>query len=213
MAKIEEYKTLEEALAILLEKTREKSLTIKEIVETLSGKGRSLILIFLSLPFCLPVQIPAISLPFGLIIALIGLRSSVSKHIWLPQFLLSKKVSAISIQKIIDKSLRFIKKMKCLVHSRLNWVCHNSVAHIINGLVIFFLGIFLALPLPIPFTNLAAAWSIFFIALGLLEDDGVFVLIGYLGAILTLTFLIILGFSIKYFINPELYQKIFSFFG
>ena len=69
--------------------------------------------------------------------------------------------------------------------------------HIINCLAICILGIFLALPLPIPLSNLTAAWSIFLIALGILEDDGVFVLIGYLISFLTIIVFIIMTTSIR----------------
>jgi hypothetical protein len=41
------------------------------------------------------------------------------------------------------------------------------------------LGLILALPLPIPFTNLTAGWAMFCISLGTLEKDGLFVFIGY----------------------------------
>jgi len=68
---------------------------------------------------------------------------------------------------------------------------------VVNGLLIFLLGSFLALPLPIPLTNLAVGWSIFLVTLGLLEDDGVFVLVGYLVFLLTLMFFILILFSIR----------------
>jgi hypothetical protein len=37
----------------------------------------------------------------------------------------------------------------------------------------------MSLPLPIPFTNLFPAYTILFLAIGLLESDGLFILIGY----------------------------------
>jgi hypothetical protein len=37
----------------------------------------------------------------------------------------------------------------------------------------------MSLPLPIPLTNLLPAYTILFLAIGLLELDGLFILIGY----------------------------------
>ena len=46
-----------------------------------------------------------------------------------------------------------------------------------------FLAILLALPLPIPFSNLLAAIPILLISLALLEEDGAFLIAGYVAAI------------------------------
>lgn len=196
--KHKEDRSLKEGLNILLEKsTRSSNLVIEEVLTTLSGKGRSLILIFLSLPFCQPVQIPGLSTPFGILIAVIGLRIAFEKRIWLPKRILSKTISSITIQKITQKSLNLMNKTKRFMHPRLKWLCDNWAMKIFNGLLIFLLGLFLALPLPIPLTNLVAGWSIFLLNLGLLESDGFFVIIGYLSSLITIIFFILIVFSIR----------------
>ncbi len=197
MKKIETFRPLEEEILLLQQEAKSAPISIKEILQRLSGKGRALILIFLSLPFCQPIQIPGLSTPFGLTIAFVGLRMVFGKYTWLPKAVLSKTITAETLQKITDKALRILRKMKGWIHPRLSWICHSSPMQSTNGLTIFMLGIFLALPLPIPLTNLAAAWSIFFIALGLLEDDGAFVLLGYLAALVTVIFFVIIALSIK----------------
>jgi hypothetical protein len=76
------------------------------------------------------------------------------------------------------------------------WVCANRIMNIFNGLLIFVMGIFLALPIPIPLSNIVAAWSIFFVGIGILEEDGLFVLLGYGISILSLVFLGVVLFSV-----------------
>lgn len=200
MLKTKKHETLENSLNTLIETIGNKPVTIETILKILSGKGRSLILIFLSLPFCQPIQIPGLSTPFGLLIAFLGLRIAFGKNVWLPKFLLSKEISSTTIHKIAKGALKLIKKVRHLIHPRLDWVCNSPIMLIINGLTIFLLGIFLALPLPIPLTNLVSAWGIFLIALGLLEDDGLLVSLGYLTALVTLTFFILLIWGVKNFI-------------
>ncbi len=197
MKKTENYLTLEEGILILQQKGENSSISVGEILHILSGKGQSLILLFLSLPFCQPFQIPGLSTPFGLAIAFIGLRMAFGKRVWLPKRILAKTITPHTLQKITGKTLWLVKKMKRWVHPRLTWLCHYPVLHIINGLLISLLGIFLALPLPIPFSNLTSAWSIFLIGLGVLEDDGVFILIGYFVSLLTVAFFITMALSIK----------------
>lgn len=200
MVKIKEFRTLEEGILLLQEEAESGPLTIGEILAVLSGRGRFLVLILLSLPFCQPIQIPGMSVPFGLSVAFIGLRLVFGKHIWLPQKILRTTVSTHAIQKITGKTLLLIRKIKPWIHLRVVWMCHSPFMEKANGAFIFILGLFLSLPLPIPLSNLTAAWSIFLISLGMLEDDGVFVLIGYLVSWLTITFFLLMAFGIKSFL-------------
>lgn len=192
-----EHITLEQRIGLLEKESKHAPVSMRTIIAILSGKGRVLILILLSLPFCQPIQIPGFSMPFGIVIAFVGLRIALGKHLWLPKKLLSKKISSSTLKKITRKCLWIIKKMKRWVHPRLVWLCLPRAAQMTNGLIIFILGLLLALPLPIPLSNLAAAWSLFFLALGILEDDGVFVIIGYVGTALTVVFFIAIGLTLK----------------
>lgn len=163
----------------------------------LSGKGRPLILILLSLPFCQPIQIPGLSTPFGLAIAFIGLRMTFGKAIWLPDKILKQKIPDHILSGITEKTLNFVKKMRPWIHPRFIWLYRSTFMEKGNGLIIFMLGLFLALPLPIPLSNLTAAWSLLLIALGELESDGLFILMGYLFSLLTIAFFLALALGVK----------------
>ncbi len=190
---------LKKDLVTLLEKSqRQPTISIKEILRVLSGKGRVLILMFLSWPFCQPLQIPGLSTPFGLIIAFVGVRIAFSKRIWLPKTVLLKTIPSATIQKVSQKGLKLLTKIARLIHPRFRWLYGLKIMHICNGLLIVLLGIFLALPLPIPLTNLSAGWAIFLLSIGLLENDGFFLIAGYLVTLLTIAFFISLAFSIKW---------------
>lgn len=192
----EKFRTLEEDILFLQEAGKHKSLSLAEVFQVLPGKGRPLILILLSLPFCQPIQIPGLSIPFGLAIAFIGFRMSFEKSLWLPDSLLSKTIPQDTLSTITEKVLSLIKKMKPWVHPRLLWLSNSFFMEKANGLMICLLGIFLALPLPIPLTNIITAWPILLIAFGILEKDGVFILLGYLISLLTLAFFVMLGIGI-----------------
>lgn len=196
---MQKNKTLEESILFLQKKAENGPISIEEIFRALPGKGQALILILLSFPFCQPIQIPGISIPFGLAIVFVALRTAFGRRAWLPKKILSRTIAAHTIEKIAVNFFLLTKKMKRWIHPRMRWMCHSPSMHVVNGLTISILGIFLALPLPVPFSNLTAAWSIFLIALGMLEDDGVFVLAGYLTSLLTGIFFIAMAFSIKYF--------------
>lgn len=195
--KTKKFRTLEEKILFLQQEGKNKSLSLAEILQVLSGKGQSLILILLSLPFCQPIQIPGLSTPFGLMVAFIGLRMAFGKKIWLPKKLLKKDIPKHSLNKITEKTLHLIRKMKPWIHPRFTWISRSFFMKKGNGLMIFVLGLLLALPLPIPMSNLTAAWSILLIAFGTLEDDGIFILTGYLVSLLTFVFFLMIALGIK----------------
>ena len=192
MKKTPSYRSLEDSLAFFAEKTKKGSIDMERILKIFSGKGRDFIILLMSLPFCLPIQIPGLSVPFGLVIAFIGFRMIFGKHIWLPQKILKKEISSNALKKIAKIGVWFVKKMKKFVRPRMEQFCYGSVSKIVNGVLVVILGLLLAMPLPVPFTNLAAAWSLLFLSFGLLEDDGLFVVLGYGMTILTFVFLFIL---------------------
>ncbi|MBA3237646.1 MAG: exopolysaccharide biosynthesis protein [Parachlamydiaceae bacterium] len=189
---------LEKNIVKLQELIDHKAIPVGEILKILSGTGRPLIVLLMSLPFCQPIQIPGFSAPFGLFIAFTGLRMALGKRTWLPKWLLAKEISSHKLQKITDETLWLVRKMKSWIHTRLIWLSVNPYMQIFNGLLIFLLGLFLALPLPIPLSNLMAAWSLFFIALGIIEKDGLFILLGYGVTILMLAVFTAMAFSLKF---------------
>ncbi|MBS0647177.1 MAG: exopolysaccharide biosynthesis protein [Verrucomicrobia bacterium] len=193
-----EHHTLEQSFTLLLQTCAQKPfLLFKEILGILAGKSYFLLFIILSLPFCQPLQIPGISTPFGIAIMFIGFATMLKKNIWLPKKILLKQISSPHVEKIVKSCLSLMKKIRVVLRLRMVWLCKNKVLQPINGLLFIILGFLLALPLPIPLTNLTSGWSIFLIALGLLEDDGIFVLGGYLIALLTFSFFVVIAFSVE----------------
>lgn len=183
-------KTVDQIFDEILAHAKKGPIKVRSLLNILSGKGEPLILVFLSLPFCFSLEIPGMSTPIGIIIALISLKLAVGKILFAPKFLLEKKVPPASIRKWIHRGSKLLKKIRIFTHPRLSFICDHPVFHFINVCLLVFLGFFLALPLPIPLTNLIPGWSIFLISLGLLKDDGLFVLGSY--TILTTVILLII---------------------
>lgn len=199
MPRDESDRTLEESMLLLQQEAKNRPISIGKILTILSGKGRPLLLIILSLPFCQPIQIPGLSIPFGLAIAFLGLRMIFRQHMWLPDRLSSKTITTHALEQMIEATLRVVRWVRPWIHPRLQWVCRSYFMETMNGAVILLLGFLLALPLPIPFSNMSAAWALFFVALGVLEDDGACVLVGYGLFLLTIVFFAAVTLSMSYF--------------
>jgi hypothetical protein len=181
-----------ERLNRLLDQAQAQEILVSTIVDTLGGKGQAVLMILFSLPFCQPIQIPGFSTPFGVLLAFIGLRIACGHRIWIPKKLLEKKISYRVLKKISSIAITITEKLSFLVSTRMVWLVQNPTLHITHGLTIAVLAILLALPLPIPLTNLLAAYPILAFGLGILEDDGLMIAIGYLLAIFCFSFFVAL---------------------
>lgn len=156
-----------------------EEVTLGKVIEILAGKGHAILIILFCLPFCQPIQIPGFSTPFGLLIALIGMRIAFGHSPWLPQWILNKKISSHTLNKILDVGIKVAKGLKKFLKTRQTWLIHTPTFHIAHGLTIAVLGILLALPLPIPLSNLLAGWPLLAFGLGLLEEDGIAIIVAY----------------------------------
>lgn len=125
------------------------------------------------------VPFVGVSGPFGFAIALLGLQIIAGRAVpWLPNRVRRVELSARSIEVIVRWLARATGWMTHLVRPRLQ-ACLRGPAKVLVGLGLVLLGIGLALPVPIPGSNLIFLAPILLYALGLLEEDGVLVLVAH----------------------------------
>lgn len=186
---------------ILVSTKNKETIQVRDIFSRLAGRGYAALFILLSLPFCLPLQIPGFSTPFGILLAFLGLRFAFAKRLWWPRFVLEKQLKSKHVAAVVRKSIPVVKWLQKILHPRLLFFTKTPLMHRLHGLIIFFLALFLSLPLPIPMTNMLAATPILLIGLGLLEDDGVCILAGYLMALIALIAVLALIFFGKSLVN------------
>mgnify|MGYP002633502104 CR=1 FL=1 len=168
-----------EELANLRARMATGVVTLRQIIYVLRGRAYTLLLILLALPFVTPIPLPGLSTPFGLAIAFISLRLTLGRRPWLPKQLQRKELPAGFFEKVFKVAERMIKVLESLLRPRLARLTGSTLLLRLHALVILLAGIALLLPLPIPFTNTLPAWSILLMAGGLLERDGVAILLSY----------------------------------
>ncbi len=158
-----------------------KSLTIDELAQVLQARGFTLFILLLALPFCLPISIPGLSLPFGVVIFLLGLRIAMGRKPSLPAGILSRRITAKSLARMIKIGLGISRRIEKFARPRMHFLRRWPGMINLIGVGIASGGLQLLLPLPplIPLSNTLPGISIAFLAIGLIERDGVFVLAGY----------------------------------
>lgn len=161
-----------------------KPLTIEELQEALKGRGVAMLLLLLALPFCF-LPVPGISMPFGVAVLFIGIRVALGRKPWLPRAIRRRSIPHTRLKAILSGGLRFARILEKVVKPRLQFLHRWPGAMNLIGLGIASGGLILLLPIPIPFCNVAPAWGIVLLSAGMMERDGVLVLLGHLMTLLS----------------------------
>lgn len=179
---------LSEELQRLIEAFAERSVRLREVLEVMHGRGYTMLLILLTFPFCTPLPLPGFSMPFGLVVAFIGLRLALGQKPWLPARLLDTRLPMRFFPRVLAATRRLVRGLEFLLKPRLGHMLRwGAVRHGI-GAMILACGLLLMLPLPIPFSNGLPALTVLLLAAATLEDDGYVALAGGGVFILTLAF-------------------------
>lgn len=174
---------------------------LKIIINELNNFGYFGLIFIIGLFFSIPIPLPGLSTPFGLIICSLGIGLIFNAKLWIPQWILNKKITCRSLNKVIYYSDKIFNRIEKIVYPRAEFICRNAILKKFTGLLLFIQGFLLMLPLPVPFTNVLAAFPILIISLGLLEDDGYLLLMGYLFSLISIICFLFLFIGISHFIN------------
>lgn len=175
-------------------KTLLGDISLKDLFFIFGKDGHFVLILFFILPFLQPIPLFGLSTPFGILIAVVAVRSYLNKPPWIPARWENKKLSAKTVLKIAEGSQSLFEKLSFMLHPRWTTI-FNEPFKTISMILIVFNALLLALPLPIPFSNSIPAWMIFFQALGQVEEDGLFILFSYLMTIVCIVYfgLIVIG--------------------
>lgn len=192
---------LSEELADLREQVGTRAVTLREVIYRLRGRAYSLLLILLCLPFTQPIPLPGLSTPIGLAIAFIAMRLALGQRPWLPKKLQRKILPAGFFAKTFAVAAWVLRILESFLRPRWPLICANRSALQIHALIMLIAALVLLLPLPIPFSNTFPGWTILLLAAGMLERDGLFILLGYVTFILGTAYFVLLGETANHLIH------------
>ncbi len=159
--------------------------TIFQLANWLGDRSFGFLLVFFALPNVLPIALlPGISILTGVPLTLLALQLvfGFSKP-YLPNWIGTKSFSRHDFKKIIDTAVPWLQKMEFFMKPRLLWLS-GPYGKWTQGLFCFVLAS--VLTLPIPFGNILPASAIILLALGLIEKDGLCILLGGITGIISI---------------------------
>jgi hypothetical protein len=180
-------------LAELHARAGDRAIPLREVIFVLRNRAYLLLIVLLALPFIQPVPLPGLSTPLGLAIVLIALRLSLGQRPWLPMRIQRAKLPAGFFGKVITFTARLLRFLESVLRPRWPAITGTRLLNQLHAIFILVSASVLLLPLPIPLSNLLPAWAIFLLACGLLERDGLFVVLGYVAFALGAAYFFLLG--------------------
>lgn len=181
-------KRFSDALAEIVRLMPVEGLTLRELLHRLGARGLLMLCMVLTVPFLLPISIPGLSIPFGLVIALSGVGIVTRSAPWLPDRLMNRRLASEQLIVILGKGIGLFARLERLTRHRLLPLTHGATMGRFNGILLMLSGILLMSPLPLPFSNTLPAYGALFLAAGSLEFDGYVVLAGYMMLLLTISY-------------------------
>lgn len=167
--------------------------SLAQILELIGREGLLLFCVFLTLPFMVPISIPGVSTVFGAVILLIGASVLVNRTPWLPERFMKREFPAARLRAAIERGVCWVQRMERISKPRWLGMTHGPAMHVINGLMIILGAVLLMAPFGlIPFSNTLPGLAVLLLAIGLLQRDGVCVLLGYLTNVLTIVYFVVL---------------------
>ena len=182
--------SLGEQLATIIAALPEDHLTLGELLDVFGDEGLLLLTMLLTLVFLIPVSIPGVSTVFGAAILLVGISRLVGRPLWLPARLRVKALPAARLRPGLTGGLAWVRRLERISRPhRLRVLVNGRVQNLFNNLAFILAALLLMAPFGfVPFSNTLPALALLFLAAGMIQRDGVAVLLGYLANVGTIIY-------------------------
>lgn len=198
-------RTLSSQLARLAAGFADRPVRLGELTDVLQLRGYNALLLFLAFPFITPIPLPGFSTPFGLVIAVLGMRMMLGQKPWLPQRITARELPARLLPNLLLATSRAFGRLEKLLKPRLFYPEYPAAFQRASGAIIVICGLLLLLPLPVPFSNAFPAFTIILLAAAGLERDGAVFIAGCVQFIFCLGFFAALCLG-----GSEVWQRIIN---
>ena len=185
---------LSQRIRALIRSLPRTGITLSELVHRVGNDGLLILTALLTLVFLIPISIPGVSTVFGAAILLIGLARLLRRELWIPARIAHKTIATRKLRPLLRKALPLLHRLERVSRpNRIEWLVANGPAERFNNVSLILGAVLLMMPFGlIPFSNTFPAVALLFFAIGLLQRDGVCVLLGYIGNVLTIVYFAVL---------------------
>ena len=175
---------LAELLAAHAAAITKERVSLGEIDDCLGRKSICVWLLVLALPMAFPIQIPGISVLFGVPLMIVSAQLLLGfRRAWLPRMVARRSIARADYAAMVARMQPTLRRLERLVRPRVSWLANGWVRFPI-GLISLVLAAIITLPVPLG--HVVPGTAICLLALGLMEGDGLIVGVGLVASALAL---------------------------
>jgi hypothetical protein len=175
---------LSELLAAHAATVTHERVSFGDIADCLGRKSICVWLLVLALPMAFPIQVPGISVLFGVPLMLVSAQLMLGyRRAWLPRLLARRSIARSDYVVMVARMQPTIRRLERLVRPRAAWLA-NGWTRVPIGLICLVLAAIITLPVPLG--HVVPGTAICLLALGLMEGDGLVVGLGLVASALAL---------------------------
>jgi len=169
-------------------------ITLSELILLVGKDGLLILAGLLTLVFLIPVSIPGVSTVFGAAILLIGVSRLFGRDLWVPKRLKHRVIGTRKLRPLLRKALPWMVRIERVSKpNRIAWLVAKGPIQYLNDAGLILGAVLLMMPFGlIPFSNTFPAVALLFLAIGLLQRDGVCVLLGHISNVVTMLYFALL---------------------
>lgn len=170
-----ESMAISDRLDHLAEQTQGQTATLGWVLDQLHERAFGLFLLVLALPCCIPFlygipQVVSLPLMFVSVQILLGRRVP-----WLPAKLAARTVSSGDLHSLAQRAGPWLRRIEAVSRPRLSALSRAPLDRLVGvALVVFSASIMV----PLPGTNTVPGIAVVVVAMGLLQRDGILVILG-----------------------------------
>jgi hypothetical protein len=171
-----------EKIEVMIANLPSSGVTLAEIRDLFGQDGLLLLTAFLTIVFMVPVSIPGVSTIFGGAILLVGISRLRNRNLWLPKRIAQRMLPADRLRAALNQGSKWLHRLERISRPhRLSWLVSTKLRRTVNNCALIAGAVLLMAPFGlIPFSNTLPALALLFLAIGLLQHDGLCVLYGHL---------------------------------
>lgn len=187
-------------------KNIEDNIKIGTLLKSIDSGGFALLNLIFSIILMIPLP-PPIAIIAGLIVMFLSFQMIIGmKEVWLPKFITEKSIKRTTLTVIVEKSTIYLYKLERFTRRRFTFVSNPITERIIGAFIFFLAGITLT---PIVFANTIPGLAIILISFGMINKDGLMVIIGFIVGIFSI-FVVWLMISVGLNVVMKVLDKFFT---
>lgn len=161
---------------------RRERVSISDLMRAMDARAVAALILLFALPNVLPTP-PGTSSILGLPLLYLCAQMMLGKLPWLPALIADRSMTRSDFRAFVSRVTPWLARAERLLKPRLLFLTSPKGEQVIGALCLL-LAIVLAMPIPLG--NMLPALAISLMALGVLERDGLWVIIGVIVAVLSL---------------------------